>query len=109
MNVYEPIPVTWKRAVAVWWSIFWRTAAVTFVVGLILELPISILVDSLGVESIVGRVVAKVLDLLVALLVGIYAVKDTLGKKHGDFELIVGRLRAVPDEESTPDSSATTS
>jgi hypothetical protein len=83
------LEVTWGRAAKVWWSMIWRAvlfgglggAAAGFVLG------VGMGVAGASVDTI-SRV-TSVLGLVVGIPIGIWVVRNVLGKSWSDFRIVL--------------------
>ncbi len=86
------LEITWARAIRVWWALLWRNILAILgamliggVVGGILGFVLSVA----GVSEEVIMLIATPLGGLIGLAVSIVPVKLVLGRKYGDFRLVL--------------------
>ncbi|SCY76821.1 hypothetical protein [Desulfoluna spongiiphila] len=82
--------VSWKVAIKVWFSFFWRTVAFSFLFGIVLAVFI-IIVDIAGFTSLSARFITeKYLPLIIwaaQVPIQILAIKGALKAEYSDFHI----------------------
>ena len=87
--------VTWRRALEVWWSIFWRWAGAAFLGGIL----IAVTVSPLGLSTTARGIVIQLLSFVLGPLIGIWAIRSVLRKESpwSDFRIGLLPISARPD------------
>ena len=89
MNELE---VTWGKATKIWWSMAWRGVLVGLLGGFIAGLFIGFIGAALGISEQTISALATLSGLVVGIPIGIWVVKYVLGKKFGDFRIVLVEL-----------------
>ncbi len=87
----EPLPVTARRALRVWWTFSWRTLIYRLIVTFVATIPLGMIG---GVLSEMNRVMAALVPLLEALfisaIVGLFVIySNVLDEEFGDFRVVL--------------------
>jgi hypothetical protein len=84
---FKLIPVTWKHALKVWWSIVWRTLIYGFMAGFLIGFFAGITLSGLGLSLEKYQNLLNLLSSLVLILIQIGIIKYVLSKKYPDFRV----------------------
>jgi hypothetical protein len=77
------IDVTWRRALKIWWSIFWRWALVAVLIGAILGL----ILTSLSLSPTSLEIAKGLLSFVLGPPIGVWAIHTVLRKRWSDFRI----------------------
>ncbi len=80
--------ITWSRVVRVWWAFYWRMVAVGLV-GLAIVGLLEFLMPMFGVPAAAGESLFWLVKYAVAIAASVAAMKLLLGKRFGDFRLVL--------------------
>lgn len=78
---------TWKRVVAVWWLILWRSFVAGFLVGFALSLVAGLILQMAGFEQLEIRAITTILGFIAGLAVLLPVVQMALKKHYQDFRI----------------------
>lgn len=88
----DELKVTWERAVAVWWSITWRSTLLVFAAAL----GTGFLIGLFGAMLHLDKGFLHRLSLLAGVVggaaIGIWVVKRVLTKRFSDFRIVLKSL-----------------
>jgi len=99
------LEITWKRAVRVWWSYFWRNLIATFLAflaGMAVGAIVGPVMRALGLSVLGAQLVVAPLGLMIGLVASVVPLKMILGKDFGEFHLVLlGKEPPVAAPDST--------
>lgn len=104
-QVVEPVEVTYKRALTLWWNFTWPVLATLFLVGIFIGLFEGFIKSML--ESINNPVLASmigiclgVLQLLLIIWVQVVVIQGLFIQKFKDFRIIMVKREITPEDEA---------
>ena len=86
------LEVTWKRAVKVWWSYFWRNIIaiiVAMLIGVVVGFIIGFILGAMGVSTQTIQFITAPIGMIIGLLISIMPIKMILAKDYGEFRLVL--------------------
>lgn len=86
------VDITWGRAIRVWWAYLWRSLiaiVLAGIAGFVAGFIIGFVMGSLGIQPATIQVFATTAGLLIGLAFSIPPMKMILGKRFGDFRLVL--------------------
>lgn len=98
-HMIDPVEVTWKRAIAIWWNFTWRQIAV-FVTIAALNTPLDVWISSMDdgtFKNIMTLGVAAESSLLFFLL-SFVIIHGILKANYRDFRILLVRKELTPEE-----------
>ncbi len=84
----EPVEVTWRRVLRVWWSYFWRATLLGALASILFATGAAYVLVWLGYPGYTGQVGAMV-GYLVTIPVSILCIKLLLGRSFSGFRLLL--------------------
>lgn len=83
------VEVTWKRAVKVWWSLFWKVALISVGLSFLIGMLLGFLGTAAGVAPTALRLISYLIGGAVGVFVGVAVLKSVLTKTFSDFRIVL--------------------
>jgi len=93
------LEITWKRAIRIWWSYFWRNllaVIASLFIGVIVGGVIGLILGIAGVPPETIKIVCMPIGAIIGLALSVVPIKLILGKDFGEFRLVLVSKEAPP-------------
>ena len=81
------LEITWARTTRIWWSLVWRGLLFGFLSGFVAGFIVGFLGGMLRLDPQIARALGILAALIVGIPVGLWIVKNVLGKKFKGFRI----------------------